>query len=90
MQSAGYSHFPSFLEFFDVECPVFRFLWTCTDFCAVVDESIEFDLDCLEEEEGRDGSEIVVVTVVVTVVVMVVVVIVVCGRGRRFIEASFR
>jgi len=42
--------------------------------------------DCLEEDDGRDCSEIVVVTVV-TVVVVIVVVVVVAGTadsGKRF------
>jgi hypothetical protein len=33
------------------------------------------DRDCLDEEDGRDCSEIVVVIVVVTVVIVVVVVV---------------
>lgn len=77
-----------------------RFLCTCTawacvcvwDFaCAVVEDSIDIERDCLEDDDGRDCSEIVVVTVVTVVVVMVVVVVVAgadadadAGSGKRF------
>jgi hypothetical protein len=44
------------------------------------------DRDCLDEEDGRDCSEIVVVIVVVTVVVVVVVV---AERGSTPFETSF-
>ena len=42
--------------------------------------------DWRDEEDGRDCSEIVVVTVIVTV--LVVVVVVVAGCGRRFLDES--
>jgi hypothetical protein len=43
--------------------------------------------DCLDEEDGRDCSEIVVVIVVVTVVVVVVVAV--AERGSTPFETSF-
>jgi hypothetical protein len=45
------------------------------------------DRDCLEEEDGRDCSDIVVVMVVVTVVVVVVVVV--AERGNTPFDTSF-
>ena len=58
------------------------------DFCwAVVEESTDMDRDCLDEEDGRDCSEIVVVIVVVTVVVVVVVVV--AERGSTPFETNF-
>lgn len=44
------------------------------------------DRDCLDEEDGRDCSDIVVVMVVVTVVVVVVVV---AESGKTPFDTSF-
>jgi hypothetical protein len=44
------------------------------------------DRDCLDEEDGRDCSDIVVVMVVVTVVVVVVVV---AESGKTPLDTSF-
>ena len=45
------------------------------------------DRDCLDEEDGRDCSDIVVVMVVVTVVVVVVVVV--AESGKTPFDTSF-
>ena len=53
-----------------------------------MEESTDMDRDCLEEEDGRDCSDIVVVMVVVTVVVVVVVVV--ADSGSTPFDTSFR